>query len=90
MFPFLQYHIFKVARTGSRRLFSSAVHPNLHASASLKPFLWGSIFLVSASVAFRRTIHLDAESLPDATTTDFRSVSLLINVLMLLADASEL
>ncbi|KIM85504.1 hypothetical protein PILCRDRAFT_817535 [Piloderma croceum F 1598] len=73
MFPFLQHHIFKVARTGSWRLFSSAAHPKFHASASLGPFLWGSIFLVSASIAFRPTVHLDAESLPDATTTDFRT-----------------
>ena len=63
MFP-----LFRVVSVGSRRLVSSAARPKFQASqaSSLTAFIWGSVFLVSASIALRPSIHLDTEVLPDA------------------------
>jgi hypothetical protein len=67
MFPLFRVVSVGSRRLGSCRLVSSAARPKFQASqaSSLTAFIWGSVFLVSASIA-RPSIHLDTEVLPDA------------------------
>ena len=68
MFPLFRVVSVGSRRLGSCRLVSSAARPKFQASqaSSLTAFIWGSVFLVSASIALRPSIHLDTEVLPDA------------------------
>jgi len=60
----LQPHVCRTLfPVASRRLLSSAAHSRFQKPSTRASLVWGSVFLVSASIALRPTIHLDSEVL---------------------------